>query len=282
MKNRYRYWLLLWFTATFAACRPEKDRLVKAWIYNDSQDKKEQLEDIYSYGGAMEYGFTAANFIDLQPDSTYTCYLESFDSGKWFFKDHSLILINHSRQILELQVNKVNSKELICTNKMKGKVYRFSATPNHFAYKSENPFAEVNNRWRIKAKHKESDAELRARLKNHFSFWEKYFEWGRKEQLEYLDVRSTPGPLKIYGNGFELQYYEYLYPEWKNIFYDTADCRMAYENLYYKMYEKNIIWPESKNRYERLSSAFHQLQSWMDETMSPYVKRDTAGLKNNH
>jgi hypothetical protein len=45
------------------------------------------------------------------------------------------------------------------------------------------------------------------------------------------------------------------------------------------MYEKNIVWPDSKNRYERLESAFHQLQSWMDEKMSPYVKQDAASLK---
>jgi hypothetical protein len=107
MKKRYCYWLVVWFTAVLASCMPEKDRLVKAWIYNDSRDKKEQLEDIYSYGGTMEYGFTAANFIDLQPDSTYTCYLGSFDSGKWFYKNGILILVNHSRQILELQVGEL-------------------------------------------------------------------------------------------------------------------------------------------------------------------------------
>lgn len=273
MKKGYCYLLLLWCITVFVSCTAKKDPLVKAWIYNDSQGDKAQLENIKAYNGTMEYGLTAANFIDLQADGTYTSYLAFFDSGKWFFRNNTLILVNHNRQIIELQVNKMDDKELICTNKMKRKVYRFSATPNEFAGASENPFSTLNNQWRIKATHKESDAELRARLKNHFSFWEKYFAWGFKEDIDYLDVRSTPSLLKLYGNGFELQYYEYLYPEWKNIFYDTADCRMAYENLYYKMYEKKIQWPKTKNRFESFVSAFHQLQGWMDEKTSPYVKR---------
>ena len=272
MKNRYCYGLLLCIATAFVSCMAKKDPLVKAWIYNDSQDKDEQLQNIYTYGGTMEYGLTAANFIDLQPDSTYTSYLSYFDEGKWYFKNNTLILVNHSRQIIELRVDKVDDKELICTNKMKKKVYRFSAAPNHFTSASQNPFSVENNRWRIKARHQESEAELRARLKNHFSFWEKYFAWGLNENIEYLDVRNTPSLLKLYGNGFELQYYEYLYPEWKNIFYDSTDCRVAYENMYYKMYEKSVKWPDSKNRFERFVSAFRQLQGWMDERMSPYVK----------
>lgn len=270
MRNSYCLILLLWF---LVSCADKKDPLVKVWQYNDTQDSKEQLEDYYKYGGTMEYRLTAANFMDLQPDSTYTSYFSFFDYGKWFFKNGSLILVSHNRQIIKLQVNKVSNTELICTNKIKQKVYRFNGLPNNFSATVEDPFSVANNHWRIKAKHKESEAELRARLKNHFSFWEKYFAWGLKNKIDYLDVRSTPSILKMYGNGFELEYYDNLFPEWKNNFYDTADCRMAYENLYYKMYEKNIHWPDTKNRFERFVAAFNQLQGWMDEKMSPYVKR---------
>ncbi|MGN6165237.1 MAG: hypothetical protein ACTHOF_11920 [Flavisolibacter sp.] len=272
MRNSYCLILLLWF---LVSCAGKKDPLVKVWQYNDSQDSKEQLEDYSKYGGTMEYRLTAANFMDLQPDSTYTSYFSFFDYGKWFFKNGSLILVSHNRQIIKLQVSKLCSTELICINKMKRKVYRFNGLPNNFAAVAEDPFSVANNHWRIKAKHKESEAELRARLKNHFSFWEKYFAWGLKNKIDYLDVRSTPSILKMYGNGFELEYYDNLFPEWKNNFYDTADCRVAYDNLYYKMYEKNVNWPDTKNRFERFVAAFNQLQGWMDEKMSPYVKRET-------
>ncbi|HEU4634249.1 MAG TPA: hypothetical protein VFS22_09705 [Flavisolibacter sp.] len=252
------------------SCSTKQNRLVRVWLYNE-EPTEEQIAENDTYGRSAGSALTAANFIDLQPDSTYSSYLSSFEHGKWYFKHNNLILVNQKKQLFELVVNKVSEKEMICTDKMKGIVYRFNGEPNHFETPAENPFSPQNNQWRVKAKHKESEAALRARLKNHFSFWENYFAWGLKNKIQYLDVRSTPSLLKMYGNGFELEYYDNLFPEWKNSFYDTADCRMAYENLYYKMYEKNIQWPDTKNRFERFVSAFDQLQNWMDEKMSPYV-----------
>ncbi|HEU0109957.1 MAG TPA: hypothetical protein VFQ73_03730 [Flavisolibacter sp.] len=264
--------ILIFISVLLISCAEKKDPLAKVWLYNEDQTKEQVIENAQSYGATKDHNLTAANFIDLQEDGTFTSYLGTFEKGKWFFKNNNLILVNEQRERVEFLVNKITGKELVCSNKMKKTVYRFNGEPNTFSTPSQNPFSAQNNQWRIKPMHKESDAELRARMKNHFGFWEKYFAWGLSEKVDYLDVRSTATPLKIYGNGFELQYYEYLFPEWKNNFYDTADCRLAYENLYYKMYEKSIQWPDTKNRYERFVSAFNQLQGWMDEQTSPYVK----------
>ena len=271
LKNSY--WLNLFvLTCTIISCKDKNDLLQKVWLYNEDQTKEQVIENLTKYGGIKDHRLTAANFIDLQPDGTYSSYLNSFENGKWYYKEQNLILVNRKKELVELVVNKVDDKELVCTDKMKRAVYRFNGLPNDFTATAQNPFSVENNQWRIKAKHKESDSELRARLKNHFSFWEKYFAWGLTGKIDYLDIRSTPSLLKMYGNGFQLEYYENLFPEWKNSFYDTADCRIAYEHLYYKMYEKNIKWPDTKNRFERFVAAFHQLQGWMDETPSPYVK----------
>ena len=272
MKN-WLYCMALIFLS--GSCTSKKNKLVNVWLYNE-EPTADQIAEEKNYGSSAGATLTAANFIDLQSDGSYSSYLSSFEYGKWFFKDQKLILVNRSKKIREFVVNKVNEKEMICTDPMKDVVYRFTGSPNQFPSAGQNPFSPENNQWRSKAKHKESDAELRARLKNHFSFWEKYFAWGLENKISYLDVRSTPSILKMYGNGFELQYYEYLFPEWKNCFYDTTDSRLAYENLYYKMYEKNIKWPDTKNRFERFVSAFQQLQQWMDEKSSPYVNTGAA------
>lgn len=271
MKNSGFYFLLL----CLISCTAPKDRLAKAWIYN-IEPSPQQLAVNNKHGFERNEALTGANFIDLQPNGTYTSYLSSFENGKWYFKDQNLILVNAQKQIMELQVNMLTDKQMVCTDKMKKLLYNFEGQPNEFTSALQNPFSKQNNQWRLKPTHKESEAELRARLKNHFSFWEKYFAWGLKNNIDYLDVTSTPSLLKIYGNGFQLEYYENLYPEWQNCFYDTIDCRMAYEDVYYKMYQKNIQWPDSKNRFERFVSAFQQLQQWMDEKMSPYVKRKST------
>jgi hypothetical protein len=39
------------------------------------------------------------------------------------------------------------------------------------------------------------------------------------------------------------------------------------------MYEKDIQWPKTENKFTGFASAFKQLQGWMDEPVSKYVNR---------
>ena len=263
---------LLVTTGILFSCTPKKDALVNAWIFNDAPIEGNMESLGAAPGLVIDSRFNTGNFIDLQADGTYSSYLAAYETGKWFFKDQMLILVNRKKDMLELQVNKVDDNELICTNKLKRTIYRFKGLPNSYVSKAENPFSIINNLWRIKPVRRETDSELRKRMKNHFTYWKQYFAMGQKNKIEVLDIGSTPSLFKLYGNGIQLEYYENLFPEWKNCFYDSVDCRMAYENVYYKMYQKKIKWPDTEDRFERFVAAFSQLEQWMDEKTSPYVK----------
>jgi hypothetical protein len=265
----------------------EKPSFEKVWFYDDNLTREKQLENISEYDGTNEYGFSSASFLNLQPDGRFTSYFSAFDYGKWKLEDSTLLLINHGNGKLALEVKKLDPAYMICINKSNHKVYRFNGFANSFSSDNESPFSSVNNQWRVKAAHKESDAELAARLKNHFRWWETYFSWGLNNKFKVLDIRSTASVLDMYGNGFELKYYDYQFPEWRNIFYDTANCWRAYEMVYYLMYKKNIHWPKTENRFKSFVSAFQQLQQWMDidpktylpakdSTVMPASKRETA------
>jgi hypothetical protein len=204
----------------------------------------------------------AANFIDLQPDSTFTCFFPFYNYGRWVVKDNELLLIDHERRPLELSINKISDEELICTDIKNKVLYHFTGFKNSFASIANNPFSRQNNKWRLKAEHKESDQELGDRLKNHFRYWEKFFAWGKKTDIRMLDYSQTPGPLKMYGNGFGVQYPDDQLPEWKNVFYDTSDCRKSYEKVYYLLVQHKVKWPETDNKWERMESAFKHAQEW--------------------
>lgn len=276
---RFIYWLL--FPLIFISCKPkEKPSFEKAWFYNDDVSEKDQLENIYKYGGSMEYGFTAASFLNLQPDGKFTSYFSAFDYGDWKLQDSTLVLTDHNRGKLLLNVKKLNTRQMVCINKSNQKVYRFNGFNNQFTSDAESPFSISNNMWRVKAGHKESDDEIRARLKNHFKWWEKYFSWGLDNKMQVLDIRSTASVLDMYANGFELKYFDQQFPEWKNVFYDTANCWRAYEMVYYLMYKKNINWPKTENRFEGFVSAFKQLQQWMDIDPKTYLpSKDSTSLR---
>lgn len=277
-----RFCYLLVFSVILFSCKLKEEEVSfeKVWFYDDDLSAEKQMENSSKYGGGSEYFFSAASFLNLQSEGKFTSYFTAFDYGNWKLQDSTLVLTSHNKGKLLLEVKMLNPKQMICMNKSNEKVYRFNGFKNEFSADAESPFSITNNLWRVKAGHKESDAELVSRLKNHFRWWEKYFSWGLNNKLKVIDIRSTPSVLDMYANGFELKYYDYQFPEWKNIFYDTTNSWRAYEMVYYQMYKKNIDWPKTKNRFEGFVSAFKQLQQWMDDDPKTYLPvKDSTNLR---
>ncbi len=102
--------------------------------------------------------------------------------------------------------------------------------------------------------------EIRNRLLNHFKFWELYFTRALNNEIQYIDVRSTPTPVKIYGNGFGLIPFEQLPAAWRAYFFDEEDCKIANDKIK-SLFNRNAIgWPHTENKYKMFISAFQQLQ----------------------
>jgi hypothetical protein len=272
MNNMRHFFIPVILITLFSCSEVKQDSISRVWFFN-AEFTDQHLSEDSALGRTADYSLSPANFINLREDGSYSAYMTQFEEGKWTVKEENLILINRDKKIREYQIHRRKNDEMVLLDKMKRLIYRFNGYPNNFATLNEDPFAAQYNQWRYKAKHKESDKELAGRLKNHFQFWEKYFDWGVNKKVDYLDVRSTPTPVKLYGNGFQLYYQEELSHKWQEIFYDTADSRIAYEMLYYKMYEKDIQWPKTENKFTGFASAFKQLQGWMDEPVSKYVNR---------
>ncbi|HEV2482643.1 MAG TPA: hypothetical protein VGS79_23420 [Puia sp.] len=127
----------------------------------------------------------------------------------------------------------------------------------------EDPFSRDNNGWRIPATHKETDAEIKKRLYNHCRFWEFYFKWSQDKKLDIVDVRSTPTPIKMYGNGFGLRPLEDLPPRWKSYFFDDDDCWKANDILKDIFEHQTIAWSNSASKYKMFLGAFQQLEGFL-------------------
>jgi hypothetical protein len=262
MRGKFLFLLLI---ILLQSCSGGGSALVRTWIYNDQLERQEEIDNMLVYGGTKDDNLTGSNFIDLQENGTFTSYLAQFDSGKWHFRDSSLILVDYHKNLLELEIKKVNGRELICIGRDKRKVYRFTGYKNNFSSDSINPFSAVNNWWRFKPSARESDNEISLRLKNHFHFWQTYFSWAEKNKVKMLDVSGTPSVLQIFGNGYRMFYYSEQEPRWQNCFYDSADSWKAYEKAYYILATKRVKWPGTKNRFHEMAEGFRQMQTWFDE-----------------
>jgi hypothetical protein len=171
----------------------------------------------YSSGEiSSAFTLTPASFLYFNPNKTFTLDFGQFKYGKWMKHGDTLILHSASGEISSYLINYESSKDLklsIAT----GRVSDFAGAASSFSSEGENPFSLQNNRWRITAKHKETPLEIKERLANHCTFWKNYFLWAINNNIQYVDVRSTPTPIKIYGNGFALKTFNELPIAWQKI-----------------------------------------------------------------
>jgi hypothetical protein len=204
----------------------------------------------------------AGSFLDLRPDGHFTRWFGHFEYGIWTLKDQRLYLTNQQHKTFVYSVKQLSGKklDLALSASETGNFLGFGRPGSNA---QNDPFSLENNQWRVPPTHKEGDAEIRHRLYDHCRFWEAYFKWAKTEVAGRIDVRSTPTPLKIYGNGFGLKHYDNLPPEWKACFFDEEDCRKA-DTLIKRTFRRNTIkWPDTNDDLEKFISGFQQLQKFL-------------------
>ncbi|HTR29882.1 MAG TPA: hypothetical protein VMH27_11475 [Puia sp.] len=220
----------------------------------------------YTYGTGTPNGkdslLSPASFLELRPDGSYTRDFGAFEYGTWIKKDNQLILTSHDHSKSTFPLNMPSPGEMQLTLAA-GYTVNFESKAIPSMKQKNDPFSLPNNRWRIRATHKESDTEIRQRLFNHCQFWEYYFRWAMDKELNSVDVRSTPTPIKIYGNGFALKPTEDLPPEWVSFFYDADDCRKASEMIKEIFQHKTIAWAQTDSKYKMFLAAFQQLENYL-------------------
>lgn len=208
-------------------------------------------------------GLGPANFLELRPDGSYTQDFGQFNYGTWMLKEQRLYLTNQRhRTFIYLIADSLKPRELDMQLDS-GWTAHLQAHAMPSANPKKDPFSTYNNQWRIPAKHKESDAEVRARLFNHCEFWESYLTWARDKEDGAINVSGIPTPLKIYGNGFGLKHYNDLPAVWRSYFYDSVDCHKADTMIKHTFRRHNFVWPNSDNDLAKLISGTHQLQGWL-------------------
>lgn len=245
------------------ACHSKKNTLSKVWFYTYNENAAADQPE----GQSSDPVLTPIHFLNLQQDGQYTAYLDELEYGSWIVKDKYIVLTNAAKKERSLLLHSLSDKEMnldINPFNQQRSVYHFEGTPNPYKKEADNPFSAANNRWRIKATKKETDQEITQRLKNHFRYWEKYFDWGIRTDKKTLDVRSLRGPLKMYGNGFELVPMEQWSDEWRSYFFDDEDRRIAYNKLLWFFTNENIAWSKTEHKFKMFVSAFQQLQQKLD------------------
>ena len=252
MKKQFHHWLALaiLLNGLFACTSYQPGAGI--YFYTPVADGVEHSDTTLTY----------VSFLELCPDGSYTQDFGHFDYGSWTLKDHRLYLSNQRRKTYVYKVLSLKGTELDLRldSGITGH-FRTHLMPSSRAEK--DPFSTYNNQWRLPAKHKESDLEIRQRLYNHCQFWEAFFKWVDDKDESVADVAYFPSPLKVYGNGFGLKHYDNLPPAWKAYFFDEEDCHKADTLIKHTFRRNKIIWPKTDNEFRKLISGFQQLQNFL-------------------
>jgi hypothetical protein len=248
MKNPFYRWLLL--VICFVACTPDQHG-AGLYFYTDVADGQEH-----------DTTLNFVSFLELRPDGSYSQDFGQYDYGGWSLKSDRLYLTNQRRRTYIYHVLSLTGTELdLRLDSGRTGHFRVHLMPSRQPRK--DPFSVDNNQWRIPAKHKESDAEIRQRLQNHCQFWEAFFRWVDDKDESVVDVSYFPSPLKVYGNGFGLKHYDNLPPRWKSYFFDEEDCHRADTLIKHTFRRNKINWPNTNDDFKKLISGFQQLQQFL-------------------
>jgi hypothetical protein len=166
--NKNISFLVIILLSCLSGCLNAKPDISKLWFYTYSSDSSIDMVSL-----------TPANFMELRADKSFTSDLGRFHTGHWDLKDRQLFLYDDNGKIDILMINDLKPNEM--------QVQIGHSIAAHFdgqlIPKVENdPFSKSNNLWRVTASARESDYELKRRLRNHCGFWVSYFEWALESE----------------------------------------------------------------------------------------------------
>ncbi|WP_127126494.1 hypothetical protein [Pseudoflavitalea rhizosphaerae] len=237
-------------------CFSREGLLTKVWFF--TYENKARAEE------STDPELSPVSFLNLQSKGRYTANFGGFEYGEWSVEDKILLLKPTGGKERRVLMKKLTDKELVADLDPSNAYVaesRFEGFKNPLRDEEESPFSITNNKWRIKAKHKETSKEITDRLVNHFKYWEQYFRWGIESDKNSLDVRSHPSPLKMYGNGFALMPVDLWPEEWSRNFYDSSDRQAAFDKIRWTLRNKSVKWPESGHKFRQFVAAFQQMQT---------------------
>jgi hypothetical protein len=261
--NRHRpglrtahYCCLIFLLAGLSACNADQPFPSPLWFYSHSSNTT-----LNGTPSKWDTVLTGGSFLEMRSDGSYTQDFGHFDYGNWNLKGQDLYLTNQHHTTYIFRLLTIGKKE-IQINLDKGRIAYFDKQPGPPGRLSKDPFSPDNNQWRIPATHKENIDELRQRLRNHYQFWETYFQWAADNNIS-IDVRDIPTPMKVYGNGFGLKRYDSLSVRWKSYFFDTADCHNA-DTLIKGVFRRNKIkWPDTDDQSKLFVSGIQQVEEFL-------------------
>jgi hypothetical protein len=267
--------LVLFVTTTLTSCQSynakeglpfTKDSLMGNWmlirVINSVNVVSENGEALYTYRDSVlapvvkNLELTAFYF---QPKGVVTIDEGKIEksTGNWAFtdkkellmqykflleKDKSRFIVKHYwHDSLKLENNIGKKDDTLYVTYILQKLRTNDSIPDLF-----DP---TLNKWRTKPTQPESDAAIKARMKQVISFYSGYFGNLFYNRVPYFNIEKLLCPIKFYSGGIGMKKFK-ANDEWTKVFYDSTDAHKAHGMLD-QAFDKLKGYPDRGGNYSQ-------------------------------
>jgi hypothetical protein len=194
-----------------------------------------ESNELVRRGYSMSF-FADSKFTDIRGNGDY-------DFGKWTLDldSKTITLDGNTNKTAFSYSSKFENKHLVIelVNEQTDEKLTFVRIGKPLKNFKEDQFYLANNKWRIKAKHTESEEELKERMANYIKHVAYILKSSEERKEGTISFTFTLGPVKILNGGIGIHIYRDISEEWKSVFLNDDQCFRAYQ-IYDKYLEKSV------------------------------------------
>jgi hypothetical protein len=194
----------------------------------------------------------------------------AMDYGRWEYDSVAKTITLHYKVEKGMDVYKIAAlaaDEMILVNRgiSTSTNLKFIASGKRFKEAKDEPFHMSNNQWRVRPYSKETDDQVKQRLKDNLHFFILFYRDAIAKNSKHVSFWGLPSCLKWYAGGIYLVKKEELNPVWIECFYNKDQAMKAYA-IMDEVMNKKYSWPkDQRNWVQKNATVLQQMYDNIDQ-----------------
>ena len=174
--------------------------------------------------------------------------------GKWSFDDKAKTITleydHHTGRTTVYKIGAISAHELklLKVGEDRRNILTFVSSGLNYKEVKEDPYHIANNLWRIHPEHRETDAEIKARLKLCVHFYCLFYRDALIREEKKISFYGFPTCFKWYAGGIYLIKGKELEKNWDACFYNMEQVRQGYA-IMDTLIGKKYVWPKGERNW---------------------------------
>ncbi len=230
--------------------------LCRYWEVTDAENP--QFKDVANY----DSGITNSPGLILFHDSNFVENPRGGARyGKMIFANKKIEVhfLDGGESVYKILSLKNNKLDLSRSEDEKKTILHLTGDSVNYIIARDNPFHPDYNLWRIKPLHKESDDEIKLRMRRCIEFYEKFFYDNLNRKGKEINFQGLPGCFIWYKGGISVEKEKDLDKKFINCFYSQEQALKARRILEDAMDKKYYWKPNVANWIEQTAPVLRQI-----------------------